>query len=307
MNYRTGIKILLIFTAFLFTSIAFSPRALASDYQYKVLDPKYNPQAELIQEGSIPPIVEVQDEYNSDSFDFKRFLAIVAAIVFPMFIISLVFRTFREVTEDVPGRTKEDVPGRTKEDVPGRTKEDEKSRIETKEEKLVQNNEKQKIGNIKINPTNAKNIQPQQKEHTSKTASHSLNTSNPVSKTNLDNKVKSAKISPKTEQILKSKPSAGYATTPVHTGKKNPMLLNTAKLSSNKGLCLVEYDKKYSLIGYIGNEIFLLNQFSNLSSKEIRPRLSENLGSKERYIVRLGSYKALLEVSDTKMNLLLEL
>lgn len=291
MNYRTGIKILLIFTAFLFTSIAFSPRALASDYQYKVLDPKYNPQAELIQEGSIPPIVEVQDEYNSDSFDFKRFLAIVAAIVFPMFIISLVFRTFREVTEDVPGRTKED----------------EKSRIETKEEKLVQNNEKQKIGNIKINPTNAKNIQPQQKEHTSKTASHSLNTSNPVSKTNLDNKVKSAKISPKTEQILKSKPSAGYATTPVHTGKKNPMLLNTAKLSSNKGLCLVEYDKKYSLIGYIGNEIFLLNQFSNLSSKEIRPRLSENLGSKERYIVRLGSYKALLEVSDTKMNLLLEL
>ena len=293
MNYRTGIKILLIFTAFLFTSIAFGPRALASDYQYKVLDPKYNPQAELIQEGSIPPIVEVQDEYDSEGFDFKRFFAIVAAIVFPMFIVSLVFRTFREVTEDVPGRTKE---------------EKEESEIQIKQEKTSKNQKRQTIGNIKINQPPAKNAEQKLESNTSK-KNVSAGQNIPVSHTPIlqNNKTKSTKISSKTEQILKSKPSAGYATTPVHTGKKNPMLLNTAKLSSNKGLCLVEYDKKYSLIGYIGNEIFLLNQFSNLSSKEIRPRLSENLGAKERYIVRLGSYKALLEVSDSKMNVLLEL
>lgn len=293
MNYRTGIKILLIFTAFLFTSIAFSPRALASDYQYKVLDPKYNPQAELIQEGSIPPIVEVQDEYDSEGFDFKRFFAIVAAIVFPMFIVSLVFRTFREVTEDVPGRIKE---------------EKEESEIQIKQEKTSKNQKRQTIGNIKINQPQAKNAEQKLESNTSK-KNVSAGQNIPVSHTPIlqNNKTKSTKISSKTEQILKSKPSAGYATTPVHTGKKNPMLLNTAKLSSNKGLCLVEYDKKYSLIGYIGNEIFLLNQFSNLSSKEIRPRLSENLGAKERYIVRLGSYKALLEVSDSKMNVLLEL
>lgn len=293
MNYRTGIKILLIFTAFLFTTIAFSPRALASDYQYKVLDPKYNPQAELIQEGSIPPIVEVQDEYDSEGFDFKRFFAIVAAIVFPMFIVSLVFRTFREVTEDVPGRIKE---------------EKEESEIQIKQEKTSKNQKRQTIGNIKINQPQAKNAEQKLESNTSK-KNVSAGQNIPVSHTPIlqNNKTKSTKISSKTEQILKSKPSAGYATTPVHTGKKNPMLLNTAKLSSNKGLCLVEYDKKYSLIGYIGNEIFLLNQFSNLSSKEIRPRLSENLGAKERYIVRLGSYKALLEVSDSKMNVLLEL
>lgn len=293
MNYRTGIKILLIFTAFLFTSIAFGPRALASDYQYKVLDPKYNPQAELIQEGSIPPIVEVQDEYDSEGFDFKRFFAIVVAIVFPMFIVSLVFRTFREVTEDVPGRTKE---------------EKEESEIQIKQEKTSKNQKRQTIGNIKINQPQAKNAEQKLESNTSK-KNVSAGQNIPVSHTPIlqNNKTKSTKISSKTEQILKSKPSAGYATTPVHTGKKNPMLLNTAKLSSNKGLCLVEYDKKYSLIGYIGNEIFLLNQFSNLSSKEIRPRLSENLGAKERYIVRLGSYKALLEVSDSKMNVLLEL
>ncbi len=293
MNYRTGIKILLIFTAFLFTSIAFGPRALASDYQYKVLDPKYNPQAELIQEGSIPPIVEVQDEYDSEGFDFKRFFAIVAAIVFPMFIVSLVFRTFREVTEDVPGRIKE---------------EKEESEIQIKQEKTSKNQKRQTIGNIKINQPQAKNAEQKLESNVSK-RNVSAGQNIPVSHTPIlqNNKTKSTKISSKTEQILKSKPSAGYATTPVHTGKKNPMLLNTAKLSSNKGLCLVEYDKKYSLIGYIGNEIFLLNQFSNLSSKEIRPRLSENLGAKERYIVRLGSYKALLEVSDSKMNVLLEL
>ena len=153
MNYRTGIKILLIFTAFLFTSIAFSPRALASDYQYKVLDPKYNPQAELIQEGSIPPIVEVQDEYDSEGFDFKRFFAIVAAIVFPMFIVSLVFRTFREVTEDVPGRTKE---------------EKEESEIQIKQEKTSKNQKRQTIGNIKINQPQAKNAEQKLESNVSK-------------------------------------------------------------------------------------------------------------------------------------------
>ena len=85
------------------------------------------------------------------------------------------------------------------------------------------------------------------------------------------------------------------------------MLLNTAPLTSNKGFCLVEYNQKYSLIGYINNEIFLLNQFSSVYTNEIRSRLSETVGNKDRYIVRLGNYKALVEVSESKMNVLLEL
>ena len=85
------------------------------------------------------------------------------------------------------------------------------------------------------------------------------------------------------------------------------MLLNTSVLGTDKGLCLVEYNQKYSLIGYIGNEIFMLNQFDSINSSEIRSRLSDSNELRDRYIVRLGDYKALVEVSDKKMNLLLEL
>ena len=88
---------------------------------------------------------------------------------------------------------------------------------------------------------------------------------------------------------------------------KNPLLITNAKLANNKGLCLVEFKKKYSLIGYINDEIFMLNKFDSLKSSEIRSRLSETVDNKDRYIVRLGEYKALVEVSDKKMELLLEL
>lgn len=51
----------------------------------------------------------------------------------------------------------------------------------------------------------------------------------------------------------------------------------------------------------------MLNKFDSLKSSEIRSRLSETVDNKDRYIVRLGEYKALVEVSDKKMELLLEL
>lgn len=88
---------------------------------------------------------------------------------------------------------------------------------------------------------------------------------------------------------------------------KNPVLVNSSKLANNKGLCLVQYKKEFSLIGYIDDNIFLLNKFDSLTSKEIRSRLSETLDNSDRYIVRLGNYKALVEVSDKNMELLLEL
>lgn len=88
---------------------------------------------------------------------------------------------------------------------------------------------------------------------------------------------------------------------------KNPLLITTSKLANDKGLCLVEYKNKYSLIGYIGEDIFILNNFNSLTSPDIRARLSETVEEKDRYIVRLGAYKALVEVSDKKMELLLEL
>ena len=51
----------------------------------------------------------------------------------------------------------------------------------------------------------------------------------------------------------------------------------------------------------------MLNQFNAINGTEIRARLSETLAGKDRYIVRLGDFKALVEVSDKNMKMLLEL
>lgn len=286
MNIQ-NIKRLITFFSILFV-IFFTANisSFASDYQYKVLDPKYNPQAEQLLNGSLSQVPDM--EYTEpQKFNFANLFAIFALVVFPIIIISLAVRTFREITDDVPGR------------------------------------EKQTLGNITISPDN-ENITDIDTAEKINSADEKLNMSSPMQNTvpeYMNNRIntfdntgtrirpalpdrmptQSEKL-PKTANISISK----YFSSPAQK-TKNPVLLNTSLLSKNKGLCLVEYNKKYSLIGYINNEIFMLNQFDNIKSREIRSRLSESVDSKDKYIVKLGDYKALVEVTDTKMDLLLEL
>ena len=273
MNFKTGIKFILIFTAFIFTLAAAGNFAAASDYQYKILDPKYNPSAEKLVEGNLPPVEEVEFDETQKGFDFGRFFAIIAAIVFPAFVISLAFKTYKKVMEEVPGRENiiEDSSAKEK---------------EKKEET---------ISNIKIpsQPDTVIEKAQEKEEHKPEIQPHK-----PLKKPAVSNNTIE-------KALQKEQKTTGYATSPVV--KKNPMLLNTLHLTRNKGFCLVEYNNKYSLIGYINNEIFLLNQFDNINSVEIRSRLSETIDNKDRYIVRLGGYKALIEVSDSDMNLLVNL
>lgn len=266
MNYRIGIKFLFTGIALIILSFCTNTGAVASDYQYKILDPKFNPEAEKIIEGTLPPVQEISPYQSKKGFDFGAFFAICALIVFPMFIISLAIKTFKEINEAVPGR------------------------------------EEQKIGNIKIEPKEIKKTETESKKSEQVKPAAA---SNPVKRTYIKpvpQTVSSNRRIPQTANTSINK----YFSSPVQK-KSNPMLLNTSPLAGNKGLCLVEYNQKYSLIGYIDEEIFMLNQFDNVTSSEIRSRLSESTSSRDRYIVRLGDYKALVEVSDSKMNLLLEL
>lgn len=272
MNYRKALKTLFLFTALVIMFFACQFQVFASDYQYKILDPKFNPSAEKIIDGTIPQVQELAPVKKHKGFDFGTFFAILAVIAFPMFIISLAVKTFKEVTEGVPGR------------------------------------ERQTLGNVKISNSqnNVESISTPNKKITKTTRAKTVSASSIPTSNSSKPKVKSAKMSEKTSQMLKIKPeSSKNNTSPI--GNKNPMLLNTSPLTSNKGLCLVEYNQKYSLIGYISDEIFLLNQFENVNSKEIRSRLTETVANKDRYIVRVGNYKAIVEVSDSNMNLLLEL
>lgn len=269
MINKIGIKLLYTCITLIILFFTSANCSLASDYQYKILDPKYNPEAQKIVDGKIPPMEETEPYETHKGFDFGTFFAIFGMIVFPILIISLAVKTFREFNDAVPGR------------------------------------DEQRIGNIKIEPKEPVKV-PTKEVKTAKAPVINKTVSTPIA---AKPQIRSAqrKVSPSKKLTKEANTSINkYFTSPVKK-TQNPMLLYASALANNKGLCLVEYNKKYSLIGYINDEIFMLNQFESVSSSEIRLRLSDSTQSGDRYIVRLGDYKALIEVSESDMNLLLEL
>ncbi len=300
MKYRIGIKFLFTGISLLILTFCTNFTVQASDYQYKVLDPKYNPQAEKLLEGKMPEVKVVDYEQQKPFFDFKIFFAVLALVLFPSGIMYLVVKTFKEISEDVPGRS-------SQEQIIGNIKIEKREEKEPVEKMLKA---EQKQVNVKQESASAKKLSPKIEQNPQKTVA--VNNATPVIQQNKSRNIGAvqpavSKQSPRNKITDNTNFSINKYFSSTVTKKQNPMLLNTSVLGTDKGLCLVEYNQKYSLIGYIGNEIFMLNQFDSINSSEIRSRLSDSNELRDRYIVRLGDYKALVEVSDTKMNLLLEL
>ncbi len=300
MKYRIGIKFLFTGISLLILTFCTNFTVQASDYQYKVLDPKYNPQAEKLLEGKMPEVKVVDYEQQKPFFDFKIFFAVLALVLFPSGIMYLVVKTFKEISEDVPGRS-------SQEQIIGNIKIEKREEKEPVEKTLKA---EQKQVNVKQESASAKKLSPKIEQNPQKTVA--VNNATPVIQQNKSRNIGAvqpavSKQSPRNKITDNTNFSINKYFSSTVTKKQNPMLLNTSVLGTDKGLCLVEYNQKYSLIGYIGNEIFMLNQFDSINSSEIRSRLSDSNELRDRYIVRLGDYKALVEVSDTKMNLLLEL
>ena len=300
MKYRIGIKFLFTGISLLILTFCTNFTVQASDYQYKVLDPKYNPQAEKLLEGKMPEVKVVDYEQQKPFFDFKIFFAVLALVLFPSGIMYLVVKTFKEISEDVPGRS-------SQEQIIGNIKIEKREEKEPVEKTLKA---EQKQVNVKQESASAKSVSPKIEQNPQKTVA--VNNVTPVIQQNKSRNIGAvqpavSKQSPRNKITDNTNFSINKYFSSTVTKKQNPMLLNTSVLGTDKGLCLVEYNQKYSLIGYIGNEIFMLNQFDSINSSEIRSRLSDSNELRDRYIVRLGDYKALVEVSDTKMNLLLEL
>ena len=88
--------------------------------------------------------------------------------------------------------------------------------------------------------------------------------------------------------------------------EKTPALISDAKIDQNKGFYLVNYEDQIALIGYINDDIFFINKFDELKGKNLQMRLNETTEGKSTYIVRIDDYKALIEVSEENMNLLIE-
>lgn len=339
MNHRKIAKFLLFFCTVLTLMFVVVSKSYASDYQYKVLDPKYNPYAQDLIDGKLStPTDEYVPVESSKKFDFKAFLAVTALVLLSAGIFTFALKTLKNVSNPVDTETQTlgNIKIR-KEDEDEVAAESEETVTESEDfsEEITNESELQIEGKIQSEVQNEieLEIQDEVKDELLETKQQEFTPvvkpkktvkeekTQPVSKiskavTNVisPKKEKEAAAQKTVEEPKDSEPDMNpigetlkkYFTSPV-SKIPNPMLLNTSPLTRNKGLCVVEYNKKYSLIGYINNEIFLLDQFENLKSYEIRSRLTESKNSTDRYIVRLGEYKALVEVNDEKMSLLLEL
>ncbi len=82
---------------------------------------------------------------------------------------------------------------------------------------------------------------------------------------------------------------------------KEPDLLSKLEITPTKGFYLTSLDSTFALFGYAGKNVFLLKKFSDLSQINLQARFYDRQQNKDLYIVRLDSYKAMIEISDSNM------
>lgn len=274
MMSKTIKKIFYIFAAFIVITTFSNNVGIASDYKYKVLDPRYNPHAEELLQSQEEFYDAMPLESESTTVDYKMFFALLAMIFFPISVFSLSFMAFRKPEKK---KSKMDI---------GNIKIERKSDTEIVKSHLDKSFEQ---------------MEQEKSEVAVKSDIVELSVEN-KEQDNLDNnKEQSIENVEEVSQIVES------ATVSEVIETIPPKTIYSYPLADGKGLSLLQQDGIYSLVGYIDDKTFELNKFEEISAKEIRPRLSESTPERDRYIVRLGNYKALVEVSDKNMKLLLEL
>ncbi len=81
-----------------------------------------------------------------------------------------------------------------------------------------------------------------------------------------------------------------------------PELISELKIAANKGFYLTTVgDNSFALFGYIGEKIFFLQKFNDLTQVNLQTRFYDRKGEKDLYIVKLDSYKAMLSVSEDEI------
>ena len=94
---------------------------------------------------------------------------------------------------------------------------------------------------------------------------------------------------------------------PEEVDKTNtPTLLSEAKIDSNKGFYLIKYAGEIALMGYIKDEYFVINRFNKIFKPNLQARLHERLDHCTNYLLRVDGYKALIQVTENDMKVLIE-
>ena len=98
-------------------------------------------------------------------------------------------------------------------------------------------------------------------------------------------------------------PSVAEFFTPIEPKvEKDPVeLLSVLNITPNKGFYLTNLDDTIALFGFVNNNVFLFDRFKDLSQINLQARFYDRSGNNEIYIVRLDSFKAMIEISDSGM------
>lgn len=78
-------------------------------------------------------------------------------------------------------------------------------------------------------------------------------------------------------------------------------------IDNNKGLYLVDIEDTSALVGQINDEIFVLKKFAEKVDAKLQARLNETKQNSSSYMAKIGNFKALIEVTQNNMKLLIEL
>lgn len=84
-------------------------------------------------------------------------------------------------------------------------------------------------------------------------------------------------------------------------------MLNEVKINDNTGLYLVNYDNFSSLVGHIADDYFVLKKFDGLEKGKLILKYAEKAENADRYLVRVGRNKMIVEVTDKSMSRLIDL
>lgn len=79
------------------------------------------------------------------------------------------------------------------------------------------------------------------------------------------------------------------------------------EIDDNSGFYVVDYLDFSILVGHIGEEVFILKRFEDKLTGKLLARLNEKKGSTSSYMVKIGGFKAVVEVNPSDMKLLIEL
>lgn len=89
---------------------------------------------------------------------------------------------------------------------------------------------------------------------------------------------------------------------------KEYTIVKTSVLKEDAECHLVKSSDGYSVMGYLGESIFNLKEYDKLNPETLQTRLSEKLAEGgERYMVRCGKHKFLLDIKGNKMELVMDL